>query len=178
LVKAWRAILAALVIFLAGAAAGGFSYRLYHDHPPVGRGPVLAINQSGPFFRVEFVKRLESQLVLTPQQRESIEQLVHESQERMRALWDPIAPQAHAETKRLRERILATLTPMQKARFDELNKRAPRNRENPATPSTPRKPPRRNPARETLSNSNSAANPPAFTTENPRDSRVLESAQE
>jgi Spy/CpxP family protein refolding chaperone len=137
-VSAWKAILAAVVIFFAGAATGGLVARLRQDrshlHPPV------AVTIAGPVMRMEFLKRIEKQLNLTPTQREHIEGLLRDSQERMKTLWEPIAPKARAEFDQVRERILAELTPAQQSKFEELSRqRGPHGRDVPGA-RPPRKP--------------------------------------
>jgi Spy/CpxP family protein refolding chaperone len=139
--NAWKAILAAMVIFIAGTVTGGLMVKLHENrsrlHPPA------MVTAAGPTMRLEFLKRIERQLNLTSAQRERIEAILRESQERMKALWEPIAPQANAEFQQVRERILAELSPEQKAQFEELSKmRGPRNREAPGNHNPSHKPPR------------------------------------
>jgi Spy/CpxP family protein refolding chaperone len=128
-VRPWKAILAALVIFLAGAASGGLAARLYlgeHYRPAprasAGGPPVPWTAQRG-----EFLRRIGSQLDLTADQRQRIDRMINESQQRMKGLWEPVAPLAQEEMRQLRRNIAAELTSSQRERFDKLlEKRGPR----------------------------------------------------
>ncbi|MSU64162.1 MAG: hypothetical protein EXS31_17520 [Pedosphaera sp.] len=116
--NAWKPIVAALVIFAAGVVTGGLTARLAAparirpaQNPPINLGV-----RPG---RAEMVERMQRELSLTEVQRERIDVVVRESQERTRQLWEGIAPQAHAEHKRVRERIREELSPEQRTKFDE-----------------------------------------------------------
>jgi hypothetical protein len=124
-VKAWKAILAALVIFAAGVVTGGLTVRLKLGEVVPPSAPL----SSGPLRpRGELMERMQRQLYLTPPQRERIEQILRESHDRMKQLWDSIAPQAQEEHRRVNDRIRAELTPEQQSRFEELLKaRTPKN---------------------------------------------------
>jgi Spy/CpxP family protein refolding chaperone len=124
-VNAWRAICAALVIFAAGVVTGGLTVRLKLPDTPTRNAPGTfgTLRQRG-----ELVDRLQRQLYLTPPQRTRIEQILHENHDRMKQLWDSIAPQAQEEHRRVQELIRAELTPEQQKAFEELMKRRPGNR--------------------------------------------------
>ena len=118
--KTWKLILAALVLFAAGAVAGGAAVRLQAKATRQ-----AAENRRGPlppqvWQRLEFVRRAQRDLGLSAEQRERIEGHVRESQERFRALWEPVAPAAKLEFDTLRDRINAELTPEQRQRFEKL----------------------------------------------------------
>lgn len=70
--------------------------------------------------RVEFMRRLSERLHLSPEQREQIDRQISESQQRLRALWEPVEPQAREELKALRKRIEETLPPDQRAEFQRI----------------------------------------------------------
>ena len=70
--------------------------------------------------RFEFLRRVQRDLDLTPEQRERIDKLLRESQERTREIMEPVAPQFHAEVQRAKEEFRAVLTPVQQQRFDDL----------------------------------------------------------
>jgi Spy/CpxP family protein refolding chaperone len=72
--------------------------------------------------RFEFLHRAQRELDLTPEQRERIDKLLKESQERTRKIMEPIAPEFHAELQRTKEEFRAVLTPDQQKRFDDLIK--------------------------------------------------------
>jgi hypothetical protein len=126
-VKPWKAIVAALLIFVAGAVSGGLAGHLYRaksQKPPRAlflRGP------AAPWLaqRLELLRRLEHKLNLTPAQCQRINRALHESQERIRELWQPVAPQAEEEMRQLHRRIEAELTPGQREQFKRLLKRRP-----------------------------------------------------
>lgn len=125
--SAWKAIVAALVIFFAGAVSGAMAARLYlsksvrQPPPPFPGGPHMPSTSQ----RMEFLRRIGSKLDLTPQQQERINLLVNESQQRMKALWEPVAPQAQEEMRQLRKKIEAELTSEQRERYDKLLKERP-----------------------------------------------------
>jgi DNA-binding MarR family transcriptional regulator len=60
---------------------------------------------------------------LTPEQRERIERILKEGQERTRQIWETVAPDMRKELQLVRERIKVELTPEQRRRFEELMKR-------------------------------------------------------
>lgn len=68
--------------------------------------------------RMEYLRRAQRELDLTPEQRVRVEGYVKESQETVRRIWEPVAPRARAEMNALRARIRDQLTPAQRERFD------------------------------------------------------------
>jgi Spy/CpxP family protein refolding chaperone len=142
-VNPWKVILATLVIFGAGIATGTF---LAGNSNPVSRlhrrlaaaeGAHHATNASeanrefkfppplGLPLRKDFLDRLEKEIKLTPQQRERIEKIITEGQERTKELWEVIEPEMHDVLVETREGIRNELTPEQQASFSELLKRRP-----------------------------------------------------
>lgn len=79
--------------------------------------------------RIEFLRRIEKHLDLTPVQRERIEKIMRDSQERTKPLWDQLSPKLRDELKQVREAIRAELSPEQQKTFEKLIK-----------PRTPRRP--------------------------------------
>lgn len=69
--------------------------------------------------RLEFLRRAQRDLDLTPEQRQRIEGYVKDSQEQIRRLWEPMAPRAKAEMDELRQRIRGELSEAQRERFDQ-----------------------------------------------------------
>ena len=69
--------------------------------------------------RLEFLRRAQRDLDLTPEQRQRIEGYVKDSQEQIRRLWEPLAPRAKAEMDDLRQRIRGELSEVQRERFDQ-----------------------------------------------------------
>jgi DNA-binding MarR family transcriptional regulator len=153
-VNAWKAIFAALVIFCAGVVTGGVAGKFLKRPPVPLRLPAGETVGPGWMQRMEFVKRTERQLDLTPAQRERVAQILKDGQEHMKQLWEPIAPHAREEAQRVRERILAELNPKQQKKFEQLTKPRSRAKEE-AAHENPRKRERRD-----LQRHEGAANPP------------------
>ena len=72
--------------------------------------------QQGDLFR-----RIEKHLELTPEQRQRLEAIMRESQERIRALADDLAPRTREELRRMREKIREELTPEQRRKFEKID---------------------------------------------------------
>lgn len=126
--KAWKVILAAVLLFTAGIATGMAVTRL-RTRAKVRieaekRAPLPAI----AWQRYEFLRRAQRDLKLSDEQKTRIEARVKDSQERFRRLWEPIAPQAREEFEQLRAQIRTELTAEQQARFDELLKKSEKER--------------------------------------------------
>ena len=112
----WRVILAAAVIFLAGVGTGAVVVRTYapkidkrtHISPPL---PI------GEDRRREYVDKLDRELHLTMDQRAQVEEILVQSQDRMKTIWDPIAGEVKDEYRRTRKEIWEILTPEQQAKM-------------------------------------------------------------
>lgn len=117
----WRVILAATVIFLTGFATGGVVVRTYapkivkrtHVSPPL---PI------GHDRRQEYIAKLDRELQLTPEQRAKVEDILAESQKRMKEIWDPMEPQVKEEYRRTRREISDILTPEQQEKMKQWRK--------------------------------------------------------
>ena len=119
----WRVILAAAVIFAAGAGTGAILTRTYapkivnvkrtHVSPPL---PI------GSERRQEYIARLDGEVQLTTEQRSQVETILEESQKRMKALWEPMEPQVKDEYRRTRREISEILTPEQQAKMKKWRK--------------------------------------------------------
>jgi Spy/CpxP family protein refolding chaperone len=123
-VSPWKVILATMVIFTCGVMTGAMVTRTAHA-PQAAAVPANPHPPAAPVFQVqraEFLKRLESQLDLAPEQRDQIARIMKESQERTGRLWEQIAPQMGDELKGAREEIRRVLTPEQRKQFAELMK--------------------------------------------------------
>jgi tRNA A37 methylthiotransferase MiaB len=72
--------------------------------------------------RIEFLRRMEQELELTPAQREPIDLILKNGQERMKKLMDTVEPQRREEFKKTVEEFRSVLTLEQRKRFDELVK--------------------------------------------------------
>jgi Spy/CpxP family protein refolding chaperone len=117
-VNAWKPILAALIIFAAGVITGGLIAPAKPE-PSGGAQPAKAPLPMFPQHRVEYLRRLQRQLDLTPDQRTRIEQHLSASQERLKTMWAPMAPAAREEARQVRRQILEELTPEQRKKFEE-----------------------------------------------------------
>lgn len=116
--KAWRVILAALVIFAAGVVTGGLTVRLKLSQAP----PARSAAAEQPRQRGEMLDRMQRQLHLTPDQRRDIERILRESNARMKQLWETVAPQAREEHQRVSNLIRAELRPEQLEKFEAMLK--------------------------------------------------------
>ncbi|HEY5910416.1 MAG TPA: hypothetical protein VJA21_07405 [Verrucomicrobiae bacterium] len=121
--NSWKAILAALVIFGAGGLTGGvLSWRIREAN--VLQRPHRASQPGSPGgWRLEFLRRAQRELDLSPEQRERVDKILKESQERSRMIMEPISPQIRAEMQRTKDEFRSVLTPQQQKRFDELLKK-------------------------------------------------------
>jgi hypothetical protein len=72
--------------------------------------------------RLEFLRRIQPYLDLTPEQHETIDRILKQSQERTHKIMEPIVPQMHEELQRAKAEFRQALTPAQQVRFDELLK--------------------------------------------------------
>lgn len=124
----WKAIGAALVLFLAGVLSGAMGQRLLQSRSSKGPESPPRPFPGGPPApwtgqRMSFIERLTKDLELTPEQATEIDRLMKESQENMRKLWEPIGPLAQQEMARSREAIAAVLTEEQRVKMEEMFKR-------------------------------------------------------
>jgi gas vesicle protein len=144
-VSPWKVILATMVIFACGVMTGAMVARtaatkgapapasavVPQRMPP---GPVLQMQ------RVDFLKRMDKQLDLSPEEHEQIAKILKASQERTEPLWDQIAPQMKDEVKKVREEIRGALTPEQRIKFAEFLKHNPKANAVPPADSRPSRP--------------------------------------
>lgn len=72
--------------------------------------------------RMDFILRTARELNLTPEQRERIEKVVREGQERSKLLWEKAAPELRKNLQEVREQIRAELKPEQLKKFEQLQK--------------------------------------------------------
>jgi Spy/CpxP family protein refolding chaperone len=123
-VSPWKVILATMVIFTCGVITGAMVTKTAHL-PQAAVGPAKPRPPAGPLLqmqRVEFLEKLNKQLVLTPEQRGQIAGIMKASQERTQRVREQIAPQMTDERKRVRAEIRGVLTPEQRKQFAELMK--------------------------------------------------------
>jgi len=124
-VNAGKPILAALVIFAAGVVTGGLTVTLRTPPLPAPRGPRPSdqrpwMSQRWEAQLRELAKKMENHLELTPEQRQQVEGIVRDSQNRMRGIWDEIAPKTREEFRQTRQRIQEVLTAAQRRKYETL----------------------------------------------------------
>lgn len=130
----WRVILATMVIFGTGVLAGALIFRyvwgLDNAHPQhPGFANRFAESNSPGGMRLEFLRRTTRDLDLTADQRERIDKVLKQSQERTRKIMEPVAPLLRQEVIRAKTEFREVLTPDQQIRFDELLKMQQRFKE-------------------------------------------------
>lgn len=132
----WKVILATMVIFAAGVLTGGvLAWRLEQANFMRRSHRVNQLTSPGSW-RFEFLRRAQRELDLSPEQRQLVDKILKQSQERTRAIMEPVSPQIRAEMLRTKNEFRKILTPEQQQRFDELLKRPGHSRE-PRRPSGP-----------------------------------------
>ena len=116
-----------MVIFGMGVVTGGLLVR-HVDHgrdrrPQHVTGAVRVAQPSAAgVMRIEFLRRVERELDLTPAQREPIDKVLQEGQERMKKLMETVEPRRREEFKKTMDEFRAVLTPEQQKRFYDLVK--------------------------------------------------------
>ncbi len=130
----WKVIFATVVIFGAGVVTGGLlvNYSQHHEghhqqHPVSANRAAQPISPGG--MRLEFLRRMERELNLTREQRERIDKLIKESQERTKKVMEPVAPKLREELQNTKDQFVQALTPEQRERFEELWKQQQHPRE-------------------------------------------------
>lgn len=134
----WKVILATLVIFCSGLVTGTLLVRkvppVETDLPTPSRA-TAGTNATPPWRQQQreqqkdFLKRIDSQLNLTPEQREKVAKIMKASEDRTKLIRDKIAPELKEELKKVREEIRLELTPEQKKKFDASIKSKPKKGE-------------------------------------------------
>ena len=122
----WRVILATMVIFGAGVLTGGLLVR-HSEHIKLPRSsrvsaasrPTQVQPISAGGLRLDFLRRAGRELGLTPEQKESVDKIIKESQDRTRKV---MSPYLREEIQRAKDEFREVLTPEQRARFDEVLK--------------------------------------------------------
>ena len=127
----WKVILATIVIFGAGVITGalvlqatvgpyGMRPQRFATHPEFGTPGGM---------RFDFLRRMQRDLDLTAEQRDRIDKILKQSQERTRKIMEPCAPQLRQEVQRAKAEFRGVLTQEQQARFDALLKQQQHFRE-------------------------------------------------
>lgn len=122
-----------MLIFGTGVVTGGLLVRYVDQtsahHPKRAQEARPSQSWSPGSMRLDFLRRVGAELDLTPEQRESVDKILKDSQERTHKLMEPVAPKLREEFQRAKEEFRAVLTPEQLKRFDEINRQQQRPRE-------------------------------------------------
>jgi hypothetical protein len=130
-VSPWKVIAATLVIFCSGLVVGALMEKKAIRTEfaiPVPRGVTNAVPSLWHVQQREFLHRIDRELNLTPEQRDKIQQILKQSQERTKVIREKIAPEMKDEIKRVRDEIRAELAPEQQAKFEAAMKSKPLRR--------------------------------------------------
>jgi hypothetical protein len=123
-VNTWKVILATMVIFGSGVITGGLlvrqSQRVRPPQNPGWNRPVPAPNPTAGGMRLEFLRRAQRELKLSPDQHQRIDTVLRQSQERIRNVMEPVQSPLREELQHAREQVRNILEPRQRARFDEI----------------------------------------------------------
>jgi Spy/CpxP family protein refolding chaperone len=125
-VNAWKPILAALVIFAAGVVTGGLTIHIREPRlapSPGTNAPVRKVPAMPREAQLrELSRRMQAELDLAPEQRDRIEAIVRDSQERMKSVRDEVGKKIGEEFREMRQKIRGELTPDQRRKFAEIMK--------------------------------------------------------
>jgi Spy/CpxP family protein refolding chaperone len=133
-VNSWKVILATLVIFGAGVVTGGllvsYAVRANTSAQPRPQPQFASQGQAQGLTpwqirNRELVRRMDRELDLTSAQRDRIEKIIADSQERTKGLWKPIVPQMAREMQHVNAQIRDELTSDQQKKFDDIFKQRP-----------------------------------------------------
>jgi Spy/CpxP family protein refolding chaperone len=129
-VNPWKLILATLAIFVTGLVTGVVLVEHLAVKPvatrPPSPAPATDLSLQPGWLREEFVRRMDQELNLTPEQRRKVMNIVHESQERAKLLYTLIGDDVREEMRQTQEAIRKEITPEQAQKFEEMLKRRPR----------------------------------------------------
>ena len=129
--NSWKVILATMVIFGAGVITGALVVQFSSSQSLLQHQRAGHSGETGSpgGMRLEFLRRMQRELNLTAEQRERIDKILKQSQERTRKVMEPVGPQLHQELQRAKAEFREVLTPEQQTHFDELLKQQQRFRE-------------------------------------------------
>jgi Spy/CpxP family protein refolding chaperone len=144
-VNTWKAIFAALVIFGAGFVTGNVLNRITASRkttaiPATARPGARSSQQPlslEQLRKVELMGRVQKDLDLTPEQHARIDKIITDSQERIRDLWDQVAPDIHDEYEDVKQKVCGALTPEQRKHFEDLMKKQSHSHKPSATNAPP-----------------------------------------
>src|SRR4051812_672028 len=103
-----------MVIFGTGVVTGGLLVHKVSENRPLKSHSNTGIkppNISPGTMRIEFLRRVERELDVSPDQRDQIDKILAASQERTKKLMEPVAPKLRDEMQATREAVRNTLTP-------------------------------------------------------------------
>jgi Spy/CpxP family protein refolding chaperone len=144
-VSPWKVILATVVIFACGVLTGTMVVKASRQSALAAPVPAaLVVNPKNPappgwqLQRLQFIKRMQKQLGLEPEQQEKIDKIMRESQERIKPLWAQIGPQMDEELKRVRQEVNEVLSAEQREKMNELMRRGHKPEPGPGNGRPPR----------------------------------------
>jgi len=85
---------------------------------------------------MEFLQKLDSEVHLTPEQREHIERIITDGQLRNKEIMERVNPELRREMAETQKRIREELTPEQRKRWEELMKQRQPHRNEQMQPGT------------------------------------------
>jgi Spy/CpxP family protein refolding chaperone len=139
-----------MVIFGMGVVTGGVLVR--HVEHGRDRRPQRTANAVRPgqpvspgLMRFEFLRRMERDLDLAPAQREPIDKILKEGQDRMKKIMETVEPRRREALNRTVEEFRGVLTPEQQKRFDDLLKQQQQRAREQRKAAPPRDRPPQNP---------------------------------
>lgn len=110
-----RAVVLIVVLFLLGVAIGAFGmYAL---------GERVWGDTTNRHDRNRVVKQLTYDLALTADQQKQLQTIIDETRAKYRALYEPLRPQREQIRQEGRDRIRAILTPEQRPKYEEFERR-------------------------------------------------------
>jgi len=130
MVTAWKPILAAIIIFVAGGLTGSFIVDFSTPEPArafpreLSQDTQKQNNRHRPGARVEgqlewLMRRMQRDLKLSDNQTEKIQAAFKESREEMKTAFDELQPRLRASTEKLKEKLRGDLTEEQIEKFSK-----------------------------------------------------------
>lgn len=120
-----RLLLATVALFATGFVTGAVVTRTFAirelNHV---RSQAIAPLPMGQEKRMDYLRKMAADLDLTPPQHSEADQILTRSQERLKAIWEPVAPRVKEEYKRCRKELAEILTPEQRQAFESKHKRS------------------------------------------------------
>jgi hypothetical protein len=124
-VSPWKVILATMVIFCCGVVTGALVIKTAFPTRPDARPGLSFAPGRVPGFTAQiqntnFLRRMQTQLALTPDQASQIAKIMVSSQDRTKALWSSIEPDVQRELSLVRAEIVNVLNPDQQKKFTDM----------------------------------------------------------